>query len=230
VRNRGFADPTTTADRRLLRAARAEAREQVWEIRRGRGTTMRDAFQREIGATVRSASPFLVSLVASEGLSVDELVHRIEPSERWPRSPSLSRRADYQPVHDAHANYVIHTASGWQKAIRLRGLGHRISFMRSGDDWAHLEVVDHSLELEARIGRVKMETLFGTLRIHLDDPLPQTLAAACAGRLVEDIVDHVALRGRGWLITEVLDTESPLTGPTLVVATGSTAYRMPLLR
>jgi hypothetical protein len=102
--------------------------------------------------------------------------------------------------------------------------------MRSGDDWAHLEVVNHSLEVEGRVGPVRFETLFGTLRIELDDPLSETLAAACVGRSIGEILDHASLRGRNWLVTGVEDPPSPILGATLIVTTESTTYRMPWVR
>lgn len=190
---------------------------------------MRDAFQQEIGATVRSASPFLISLVASQGKSVDELVGRIGPGDQWPRWPSLTRSVGFRAARETHEKFVISTASGWKPTIRLRGFGHRITFLRSGGDWADLEIVKHSLELEGQIGMVKFETLFGTLRLRLDGRLPETLAMACVGRPVEDVIDHASLRGRGWRVTEVDDSASPLA-QTLVVATGSTPYRAPWAR
>ena len=225
----GQSDPTTAADRRLMKAARAEARERVGEIRRGSGGTTLHAFQQEIGATVRSASPFLISLVASQGTSVDELVGRIEPADRWPRWPNLARSVRFRAARETYDHFEIWTASGWQLTVLRRGFGHRISFLRSGDDWEDLEIVNHSLELEGQIGMVKFETLFGTLRLRLDGRLPETLAMACVGRPVGDVIDHASLSGRDWRITEVDDSASPLA-QTLVIETGSTPYRVPWAR
>lgn len=226
-----YPDPTTGADRRRLKEARAEARESVRAVyREGRGS-IRDAFRQEIGTNIRSVSPFLLSLVASQGESVDELVDRIEPASRWPRAPALSRRpgVEWRRLRDVHRHFLVNTSSGWQKAVRLRGFGHGMTFMRSGDDFARLEVVDHSLEVEAQIGPAKFETLFGEMRVELDDRLPETLAVACVGRLIGDVVEHAALHGRDWLITGI-DDSHPCLGQTLVVATGSTDYRIPWAR
>ncbi|WP_404373678.1 hypothetical protein AB5I39_08495 [Sphingomonas sp. MMS24-J45] len=219
-------DPTTAADRRVMKVARAEARARVWGIRRGGSGSMRDAFQQEIAATVRSASPFLISLVASQGKSVDGVVARIEPADRWPRWPSLHKNVRFRPARETHDQFEIWTASGWQPTVLLRGFGHRIAFLRSGDDWADLEIVNHSLEVEGQIGMVKFETLFGTLRVKLDDRLPETLAMACVGRPIGDVIDHASLRGRAWRVIEIDDSASPLA-QTLVVATGSQPYVMP---
>lgn len=227
----GQADPTTPVDRRRMKAARARARERLREIGVDAERATHDAFQQEIGATVRSVSPLLLSFVASQGVSLDELVSRVERLPRWPRSPSLAGSANvrFRPVRDMHRHFLVSTASGWQKAFRTRGAGPGITFMRSGDDWARLEIVAHSLEIEAMIGPVKFETLFGELRIELDERLPETLAMACGGRLIEEIVDHAALRGRRWLVSHMIDTH-PLLGQTLVVATGSKDYRLPWAR
>lgn len=93
-----------------------------------------------------------------------------------------------------------------------------------------VHVVDHSIELIARIGRVYLFTLFGELRVELDDELPEVILSACIGWLIDEIVDHEALRGRGWRIVAVEESYPPLQGQTLVVATGSVPYRMPWAR
>ena len=225
-------DPITATDRRQMKAARAEARERLKVIDPDDGGAMRDVLLREVGTTVRSVSPFLLSLVAHLGKSVDELVGRIDPSPRWPRSSSLSRHApiEFRPVRDTNRYFLVSTASGWTKADRRRGFGPGTTFMRSDDDWAHLEIAAHSLEVEAWIGPVRFETLFGRLRIVLDDRLPDSLADACAGRLIGDVIDHPALRGQDWLIEGIDDSRGPELGQALIVATGSTAYRMPWMR
>ena len=93
-----------------------------------------------------------------------------------------------------------------------------------------LEVADHSLEVSGKLGSVRFETRFGELRLELIDEMPQTMFIACKGRRVEKVVDHAALRGRGWLIDEVEDSKLPAVGQVLVVVTGSIAYRLPWAR
>ncbi len=225
-------DLTTAADRRRIRDARMEARGRLGEVRRDDAGSVREIFQDEIGKNVRSASHFLLSFVASQGESIDRLLALIAPAPRWPRAPALSFRpvAQFQRVREPYRQFVVSTSSGDRKAVRVRGFGHGTIFMKSGDDWACLDVVGHSLEIEARIGSVRFETLFGVLRIELDHRLPETLATACVGRTAGEVVDHAALRGRDWRITTIEDPPSPSLGQTLVVETGSTPFRMPWTR
>lgn len=225
-------DPITAADRRRMQAARAEARLRVAEISRNGGGSPRDVFRREVGTTVRSASPFLLALVASLETSLNDVVDRIQPSPEWPRSPGVRRIAGtkFLPVDDWHGYGMVSTALGWTRAVRVRNFGHGLTFNRSGDDWARLEIVGHSLEVEARIGGPMFETLFGVLRITLERRLPETLAAGCVGRSIESVIEHAALCGRGWVITGIEEPVSPDSAQALIVATGSTAYRMPWAR
>jgi hypothetical protein len=232
VRTYRHTDPTTATDRRRIREARIEARERVREVRRDDAGSLREIFRQEIGTNVRSASPFLLSLVASRGVSIDRLAERIEPAPRWPRAPALSARPAirFRCAREPYRRFVVSTSDGDREAIRWRGFGHGTLFMQARDDWACLEVVDHSLELEARIGPVKFETLFGVLRIELDHRIPDTLAAASVGRAVGDVVDHPALRGRRWMIASVEEPPSSTLGQALVVETGSVSFRMPWMR
>ena len=225
-------DPITAADQRRMSAARAEARLREAEISRNGGGSTSDVFRREVGTTVRSASPFLLALAASLDKSVEEVVDRIQPSPGWPRSPGVRRIAGtkFLPVDDWHGFGLVRTALGWTRAVRVRGFGHGLTFNQSADDWARLEVVGHSLEVEARIGGLMFETLFGVLRITLERRLPETLAAGCVGRSIESVIEHAALRGRGWVITRIEEPVSPTSAQALIVATGSTAFRMPLPR
>lgn len=232
IRTYRLTDPTTTSDRLRIREARAAARAAILEVSRDDEGAVRQIFRQEIGTNVRSASPFAQSLAASQGETVERLVERISPPSRWPRSPALSARAALQfgRPREPYRRFVIGTATGDREAIRLRGLGHATVFMQSRGDWASLEVVDHSLEVEARIGPVKFETLFGVLRIELDHPIPQALAMACVGRSLCEVVDHPALREHYWSITSIEEPPTPTLGQTLVVATGSVAFRMPWMR
>lgn len=90
-------------------------------------------------------------------------------------------------------------------------------------------MADHSVELNARIGRVWLETRFGELRVELMDEIPGTIFTACVGRLIEEIVDHEALRGRGWRVVAI-EEPSLVGGQALIVAMGSVGYRMPWMR
>ncbi|MET3762747.1 hypothetical protein [Sphingomonas sp. UYEF23] len=225
-------DPTTVDDRGRIRNARIEARGRLRATKSDEHGLIKGIFQREIGTNVRSVSPFLLAFVASQGGEIDGLVDRIEPGPRWPRAPALSERPAnlFRRAREPYREYVIGTPSGDRKTARMRSFGHGLLFASLGSDWACLDVVDHSLEIEARIGAVKIETLFGVLRIELDFGIPEALAIACVGRPVGDVVAHAALCGRDWPITGVEGSSSPIFGQTLIAETGSMPFRMPWMR
>lgn len=66
------------------------AHTRVQAIDEERSTALQVAFRDEIGAVVRSASPFLRSLLGIEGLTLDEAVMCLEAQPGWPRRPRLA--------------------------------------------------------------------------------------------------------------------------------------------
>ncbi|MES2095901.1 MAG: hypothetical protein V4459_04015 [Pseudomonadota bacterium] len=232
IRTFRLTDPATGSDRRRFTEARAAARTAIREADREDSGVRRAAFRQEMGTNVRSASPFLLSLASAAGEDMDRLLDRLDLAERWPRFPALSSRPAmrFRRLREPPQRFVIATPTGDREVVRRRGFGHTVPFIYSGGDWACLEVVEHSLEVEARLGPARLETLFGVLRIELDAPLPETIAAAIIGRPVGDVVDHASLRGHPWPIAAVEEAPSPTSGQTLVVETGSVAFRMPWMR
>ena len=204
---------------------RAHAR--VHAIDEERSTALQAAFRDEIGAVVRSASPFLISLLGTEGLALDEAVLALEAQPGWPRRPRL---AGLGPKGHGFYDHVLRKYSAGMLA---RGLSqpplHGFTIEIAGG-WIRVEVVDHSLEVSGGIGPVRFRTRFGELRLELIEEMPQTVFIACTGRSVEQVVDHVALRGRGWRIDAVEDARLPVIGQVLVVMTGSVVYRLPWAR
>ena len=213
-------DMPTDSDVRRMRKARRQARARYAEIGAIRDAQAAAAFRAELGAVVRSASPLLISLLAIDGLTLDAAVALIDPVQSWPRQPRLSGRSFR---HSAHNHLLRHYIARVPSQL-ARPPSHEHTFHRVDGNYVTMKVVEHSLDLEARIAPVWLETRFGELRVQLDEPLPETLAMASVGRLLEEIVDHAAWRGRGW---RILDIEEPVTsyfGQTLIVATGSVPY------
>lgn len=184
------------------------------------------AFRAEVGAVVRSASPLLVSLLAGEGLTLDDAAALIRPLSCWPARPRLSGKLGRRRVHPHLLRYhMIGLSNGQLSEPPLHG--HRIE--RADGGYLLVQIADHSLDLNARIGRVWLETRFGELRVEFMDEVPETIFMGCVGRLIEEVVDHEAVRGRGWRIVAT-EEASLISGQTLIVAMGSVAYRMPWMR
>lgn len=218
-------DAPSPADVRRMRTARGTARQAVAAAQASCAASSIEAFRHEIGDTVRSASPFLIALLASDGHLLDDVVETIEPGYGWPRRPRLSAREHSRPVRK-HA--FRHVAAGlmpynWPDTQLMHGT----SVALSGYTSAKVRIIAHSIEVRVRLKTVTLDTCFGLLRIDLGRHLPDTLAMACVDRLVEDVVDHYSLRGHGWRVATVVSSN---IGSVLVVETGSIAYRLPWAR
>lgn len=221
-------DPPTPADLHRLRDARTRARARIRAIDAKRLVALRAAFREEIGYVVRSASPFLISVLAIEELTIDDAAMRLEAQAGWPSRPRLA--SGRRPGCKSHTHALRHYFAGMlANGFSLPPL-HCHTIERADGGWVRIEVADHSLEVSGKMGRVRFETRFGELRLGLIDEMPQTVFIACKGRPVEEVVDHVGLRGRGWRIDEIEDSKLPSRGQVLVVKTGSVAYRLPWIR
>lgn len=222
-------DPPSAADRHRLRVARTRAKQRVEEIAETKRQALGAAFWEEIGAVVRSVSPFLVSLMDAESMPLDRAVRLIEPAPSWPRRPRLSKGGcvGHESGRHIFRYYLANISSSGKHVPPLRDGTHGHSFDLSGGGWARILVVGHSLEVDAHIGPLRFETRFGVLRIEMESCLPETLAMACVGKLAAEIVDHPALSGRDWRITDVEAAHPPFVGQTLVSVTGTIPYRMP---
>lgn len=218
-------DAPCQPDARRMRTARGKARRAMAEAEARYVASSTEAFRHEIGATVRSASPFLIVLLASDALLLDDVVEMIEPGCGWPHRPRLSLRGNAW-LGGKHA--FRHMAAGlrqyvWPDTLLMHGT----SVDLSGYKTAKVRIIAHSIEVRVRLKTVTFDTCFGLLRIELGRHLPETLAIACVGRLVEEIVDHPSPRGFGWRVAAV---EPSINGSALVVETGSIAYRLPWAR
>ncbi len=217
----------TASDRQRIRNARQAARRSLEGIDAARRAAVRVAFRQELAATVRCASPFLIALLAAEGLSVEDAVSLIEPHPGWPRRPRLGGPSAKHVTQHMLRHYVAGFSPRGRVFPPMPGDGHSHTIERAEGGWLRIEVVGHSLEVEAEIGELCFATRFGELRIELDRVLPETLADACRGRPIENVVDHAALRDRGWTIGGVEASRHPHGGQVLVVETGVVSFRMP---
>lgn len=218
----GGVDGPTDGDRRRLRNARRQARARLAEIEAERKAAVAAVFRDGVRQAVRSASPLLVSLLAKHGLTLDDVVGLLEPSELWLTRVGArgGTRKDSVTGH-LFRYYMAGAGSALAPAVS------RHTFHRLDEDYLAIRVVGHSLELDARIGRVRLETRFGELRIELMDQLPEAVFTGCIGAMVDQVVDHRCWRGKGWRIVGIEEAMTPYHGQVLVVAAGSVPYRLP---
>lgn len=206
-----------------MRRARRQARAGAAQIENDRAVALMTVFRTEISQVVRATSPLLISLLASEGLTLDDAMALMKPGQFWPHDPQLRNRPRKPAIHAHMLRY--HPAGLLPMQICKHPL-HSHRFHRPGGDYLDITIVDHSLELCARIKPVLLQTRFGVLRVELDDVIPDTVLTGSIGRTIDEVVDHEAWRGRGWRIFATEDGHPLLQGQALVVAMGSEPYRV----
>lgn len=218
-------DPPTLADHRRLRRARRVARSRLL------GSDPTDAdlrfavFREEFGAVIRSASPLVLLMLAPQGMTLDEAVERMVPVGGWPIYPSLTGRFS----HSLNSALPLRSSRTRLRRQLTEPRYHGLKIIDTGHDYVLLSVVDHSLDLNATIGPIFLQTRFGELCVEFVHAIPDALLAGCAGRRVGDVVDHEAWRGRDWMIAAVGPADL-LIGRTLYCATGTIDYRVPWVR
>ncbi len=147
-------DPPTDGDHRRIRNARRHARARNREIEAERDAAVLEAFRAEVGAAVRSASPLLIAMLAAEGLTLDGAVETLGPRFGWPARPRLSGQKTARPVHSHLLRYYMmarpsqFSSRGPTQITQHPLLSSR--FDRADGGHLELNVVDHSLEVEAR--------------------------------------------------------------------------------
>ena len=127
------------------------------------------AFRAEVGTAVRSASPLLISLLTIEGLTLDNAVGTLGPRPGWPARPRLSGPKAALPISShMFRHYMMARQSQFSSAGPTQITQHPLlsaRFDRAAGGHITLNVVDHSLEVEARIGPALIETRFGELSV-----------------------------------------------------------------
>ena len=214
----GGLDP---ADLRLLREARREAQTAVAAAEARCGAERRTAFRWELAAPIREVSPFLLSLLTAEGLTLADVVDRVVPTSGWPRRPMLPGVArgwkeGRHAIRHSYASAVLGLPGG--KAEMLHGFAFRLGV----GGWANVRLVARGLEVTATSGTAVFRSRSGGLRVAIASRLPAALTAAAIGRPLDDVLIHPAIVGCGWRVNAVERREAVTT---LVVATRFIPWR-----
>lgn len=213
----------TAANLRRLRAARAVARARTDAAEAVRRAALADAFRAELGATVRVASPFLADLREVGERSIDAVAWDIAPAAGWPRRPRLSGGGTGKGRGGRHALrrwFVGGVAGGAVQGVAVR---------LDGGPVAEVLVAGHAVEVFVAIGAARFDTGSGTLRVRSGVALPETILAGVVGMPLDAVVDHAAVRGRGWTVASA-GGGAGADGATLEAVTGVVPYRMPWAR
>lgn len=143
-------DAPSVIDMRRQKAARGSARQQVAEADAIFAARSLEAFRQEVGAIVRSVSPFLIALLAAEGLVLDDVIEAIEPGYGWPGRPRISSRRK-ELVASRHA--FRHVVAGLLHDLQPDSFAmHGVSVDLSGYTSAKVHLNAHSIEVRVRLG------------------------------------------------------------------------------
>lgn len=195
-------------DRTFAReVAGARAREEALMIDRLVETLRLASFRNYLGATVCSMSMIVPDVLAIAGSDVGSALHLIRPAHLWP-----SQTSPQKPVKRRQAS---HANRRWRSKPSFADpcvYGHSPP-MLVGDaiisdgalgDWIAVSIFGDSLEIVLRGDGYQLSTHAGTAQIQLVDALPDTVAAACVGRPIAEVVDHPILRSVDFVIEDAM--------------------------
>ncbi len=143
-------DMPTDGDVRRRRKARREARARYAETGAIRDVQVAAAFRAELETVIRSASPLLISLLAADGLTLDAALALIDPAQSWPGQP---RPQGGSFKHSTHNHLLCYYIARLPRQV-AGSPSHERTFHRADGSYITMKVVDHSLELDARIAPV----------------------------------------------------------------------------
>lgn len=155
-------DAPTVGDHRRIRNARSKARVRARKIDADRDAALVEAFRTELGEVVRSASPLLISMLAIEGLTLDDAVASLEPKPLWPSRPRLSGSAKGVQMNPHHVRYHALRPSQFKAGVQR---GRSAEKPAGRQHPGHRIVVDGlALEPAADLGRDERDAADRTTR------------------------------------------------------------------
>lgn len=178
-------------------------------------------------ATVRSVSPLTLAFAEHFGIDLESGLGNLRPPLDWPRRPVPSAPLVVGCRIARAALRHVGPRAATTKSIMMRYAAmHGFVHHGPGTNLLLFDVDGAWLSVQGRIGECTLRVVKGRAFLTLPAGVPDTIVAAMAGRPVDALVDHPALRGRGWRVRRVIEGTSDV-GPTIVFATGRQRYRMP---
>lgn len=210
--------------------ARASARLSVERANGVFADSILDAFRAEIGATVRLVSPLLLALLEHEGIAIDDLACRLRPAEGWPHRPRLpAAEVRFRAMPEDLVWPIVSSERVGRPFATPVDEWHGVEIGNGAGDTIAIHVVDHSLEVAARLRGAWYTTLFGAAQVEVPGATLARMSAARPGRPLEEALSLPAIRGRGWVVEgafdRLLEEEVEITA-----VTGMRRYRMPWVR
>lgn len=207
----------STDDGRMLarEAAGNRAREEALIIDRLVETMRLASFRNYLSATVCYMSTIVPDVLTTAGCDVASALQRIRPGHLWPEKTSarrtLSRR---QAPRHTRGRYSAPSFADPGAFANLPPLliGDAIISDGASGDWIEVSIFGDALEIVLRSDGYKLSTHAGIAHLKLANALPDTVAAACVGRSVADVVDHPLLRS----VDFVIEDAAQVAGATML--------------
>jgi hypothetical protein len=182
-------------------------------------------YRLHLQATIRRVSPLISDSAAFAGSRLRVLVEDLSPPPSWPWR--MAGTPFHNPFRAAKCS-----ANGPASLTRpgvLRKAGAKNWLTRSFNGMRgelSLVVEGGSLEAFVSLGTAYMQTHAGVASVMLPDPLPETVAAALPGRLLEELVQHPIIDGRGYVVDQV-HPPTHWPGHVVIFRTGLLPFDMP---
>ncbi|NJR80062.1 hypothetical protein [Sphingomonas corticis] len=151
------------------------------------------------------ASPLLLAILDAEGLAVAQVLDVMTPPPDWPDGLALPPRGWKRSRH------LLRTlASGDTAANRslMRRLGHGGVAIRAPaqgvgvfDAWVEGDALAGAYGL----GESELVVIGGEARLRLPEGVPEIELVAAVGRMLDHVVDHPLLAGRGYRVHRVVE-------------------------
>lgn len=158
-------------------------------------------------STVTTMSALIPQVLLIEGVEIDWVIHALRASGTWSSGASADPG---NAASDRNAGL-----DGGDAATRVQVGGHqssaRIPCARPERTRIGIEVVGSRLELRVESETCMLSTIAGLGQVTLSFRLPESLATACPGRSLDDVVDHRLLRGRGFPVFGVIQHDAAST-------------------
>ncbi|WP_242154033.1 hypothetical protein [Sphingomonas sp. BAUL-RG-20F-R05-02] len=191
-------EPRETARQRAQRESYAIEREAI-ELRL-------TSFRAYLQATVVTMSPLAGLVLEAADFEVGQALQSLRPSKNWLSAPDTDRRF----FHTRHAPTALGTHSEhacsrepWSENP-ADPTGEALLQDGSVGDFVMLVVLGSSVEIHLHGQGFQLATRAGTAYLALPQPLPDTVALYCEGLDLDAVVDHPILRGRKYVIADVL--------------------------
>jgi len=184
------------------------------------------SFRAFLRATVHSMSALAADVLEFAECDVKTALNAVRPVRHWLKNISAPSSSSHgligRRIPRSKREDPVRIELWRAEPYDLRG----DAIIQEGalSDYVAVSIFGSSLEVYVHGAGFRLVTRAGTAHLILDSALPATLAAACQGRALDDIVEHPLLRGRGIVVSEIKQSGG---GSVVVFRGGESPLKLP---